>query len=348
MTIQVIDNWPHGDRQLWRAASVPASILDEGGAAARCTPSTVRLGLDAYNAWLKHLDRRGDLPTHERPATRITKSRIQAFIEELRITLADATIAMRLHHLHRMVQVMDGEGAKEVAWLSRLARRISTTAKSSRSKTPRLVHSRVLYVLGLSLMELENMEAALTRNSAVRYRDGLMIAMLACRPLRLGELLALRIDETLRKEGECYVVYLEPHQTKSKRRLQVQYPAALTQFIDFYVARVRSKLTRAQEGASDGDLFWLNRRGRAMSRNHVSHRISKLTYVHLGRDISPHLFRDCAATSIAIHDPAHIGISKNVLGHATCRTGEKHYNQADTISAMRRFQSAIRGHRFEE
>jgi integrase len=67
----------------------------------------------------------------------------------------------------------------------------------------------------------------------------------------------------------------------------------------------------------------------------------RLTRAHLGRDLSPHLFRDCAATSIAVRDPEHGGIIKDDLGHTTFKTGEKFYNQADMTSALRRFQVAV-------
>jgi hypothetical protein len=44
--------------------------------------------------------------------------------------------------------------------------------------------------------------------SLVQYRDGLMIAMLACRPTRQGEFLALQLGGTMRKEGNMYELIL--------------------------------------------------------------------------------------------------------------------------------------------
>jgi hypothetical protein len=39
---------------------------------------------------------------------------------------------------------------------------------------------------------------------------------------------------------------------------------------------------------------------------------------------SPHLFRDCAATTLAIPDPAHVGAVAAILGHTNSRTRCRH------------------------
>ncbi len=52
------------------------------------------------------------------------------------------------------------------------------------------------------------------------------------------------------------------------------------------------------------------------------------TRERFGFPVNPHRFRDCAATSIAIEAPEHVGIILPVLGHARATTGERYYNQA--------------------
>jgi hypothetical protein len=61
----------------------------------------------------------------------------------------------------------------------------------------------------------------------------------------------------------------------------------------------------------------------------------------LGQAINPHLFRDCAATSIAINDPAHVGIASRLLGHRTGSTTERYYNQARSVEASRLMQKSL-------
>jgi integrase len=57
--------------------------------------------------------------------------------------------------------------------------------------------------------------------------------------------------------------------------------------------------------------------------------------------MTPHLFRDAAATAIAIHDPEHVNNIMPVLGHATLTTSEQHYNQAQGLEAGRRYHGTL-------
>ena len=65
---------------------------------------------------------------------------------------------------------------------------------------------------------------------------------------------------------------------------------------------------------------------------------SERTQVAFGVPISPHLFRDCAATTLAIEDPAHVGAAATILGHACSLTTHKHYIQANTLAASQRIR----------
>ena len=69
--------------------------------------------------------------------------------------------------------------------------------------------------------------------------------------------------------------------------------------------------------------------------------ISRLTKERFGHVVSPHLFRDSAATSIAVEDPEHVYVVHSVLGHITTQSGERHYIHARTLEASRRYQRRI-------
>jgi integrase/recombinase XerD len=70
-------------------------------------------------------------------------------------------------------------------------------------------------------------------------------------------------------------------------------------------------------------------------------RIMKLTEKKFGHIVNPHLFRDSAATSIAIEDPEHVRYTMAVLGHGSLTASEKHYNQAGSLEASRRLQRHV-------
>jgi site-specific recombinase XerC len=124
----------------------------------------------------------------------------------------------------------------------------------------------------------------------------------------------------VRREANRYIARLGAEVRKSKRSLEVPYPAELTQAIDTYISHVRPLLARAKRLEEiESDALWLSREGRRISSCNVTHRVKKLSLTHLGRDLTPHLIRDCAATSIATKAPKDVGITRNILGHATLR-----------------------------
>lgn len=68
----------------------------------------------------------------------------------------------------------------------------------------------------------------------------------------------------------------------------------------------------------------------------MSRRIGNATEAFFGRRVPAHLFRDAAATTIAVDKPASIADAHHVLGHATPLTTERHYIQAQSIVASGR------------
>ncbi len=59
--------------------------------------------------------------------------------------------------------------------------------------------------------------------------------------------------------------------------------------------------------------------------------------------VNPHLFRDCAATSLAIEDPAQVRVAAQVLGHGAFATTERHYNLARGQEATESWHRALEG-----
>ena len=78
-----------------------------------------------------------------------------------------------------------------------------------------------------------------------------------------------------------------------------------------------------------------------MTGEAIYERVCLHTRKAFGHPINPHLFRDCLATEIAIHDPKHVRIAAHILGHSDLRTTDRHYNQAQSIEAARRHQRGV-------
>jgi integrase/recombinase XerC len=178
------------------------------------------------------------------------------------------------------------------------------------------------------------------RRGAQVFRDGLMICALVTRPLRRRNFSALDIGKTLIVAPDAVRVSFDGKETKTGNPIEFVYPGILHEAFGFYLSEARPVLRDAATGLDDG-MLWVGRRGRRMDGEEIAQRIGNVTKAGLGRRISPHLFRDCVATEIAIHDPEHIGIVKAILGHTTLATSEKYYNQASSFHATSRQRNVV-------
>jgi integrase len=172
---------------------------------------------------------------------------------------------------------------------------------------------------------------------AVRYRDGLMLAILAARAFRLGNLAQMRLGKHISKVDGVYVCTFSPAETKNGRELVEPLPAALTPYIDRYLDEVRPALLRGHVS----DAFWISTYRGPLSEQSIYTKICAATEDELGVRLNPHLFRDALATGIATDDPEHVRMASRLLGHADPRTTERHYIHAQAITASRRYNNVV-------
>lgn len=112
--------------------------------------------------------------------------------------------------------------------------------------------------------------------------------------------------------------------------VELPFPAAhlpqLERYLSFYwpwLCCLTGHRNPAYPFCEPGNRIWIAKTGAAMSEEVFYKNINKLTTAAFGHPISPHLFRNCLATSIAIHDPHHVHITRVLLGHKTSTTAEK-------------------------
>jgi site-specific recombinase XerD len=199
-----------------------------------------------------------------------------------------------------------------------------------------------LFDLGVNLMvAAERRNAACDR--ATTYRDGLMISLLAARPLRLANLVGLTLNCTLVPRGNEWWIQIPAAETKTKEPIELPWPEPLIDFLHIYLVSHRQLFAQRHGRWTRpiGEALWLSRDGSPMTRRAIYDRIAKCTLKGLGKAIHPHLFRDCAATGIAFEDPRHIRIASRLLGHRTFSTTEKYYNQARGVEASRTMQNYL-------
>jgi integrase/recombinase XerD len=330
-------DWPEPDRLAWEAAIAQGSLLDEGGLASRWRESTRKTVQDAYGRWLTFLERNGWVETNDAsPGERLTPDRLRAFVAELQETVAPNTLRNRITNLAEALRVMAPEF--DFPYLRRARACLKARARPVRNKRAQMAPSRELLQLGLDLTQrAEREDGADELVRAALYRDGLMIMMLTCRPIRRRNFAELRLGLHLVQRGEAYVIVLEGSETKNHRRFEQALPTALTPLIERYLKQYRPQLL----GRAQLDHVWISRKGRPMPDTGIYHAVRKRTKIAFGTGIPPHRFRDCAVTSMGEKDPELVWLAPALLHHADRRVAEIHYNQARDAGAVDLWQGYV-------
>jgi integrase len=235
-----------------------------------------------------------------------------------------------------MIRVLDP--AADRSLVRRMQATLARRAPPSRAKRERMIAPSVLFAAGLARMariDRDRHRKLDVRN--VRYRDGLMLAVLAARAFRRGNLAQMRVDHHISKVDGLYVCTFAAAETKNRRELIEPLPIALTPYIDRYLDEVRPSLLRGHVS----DAFWISTYRGPLSEQSIYTKICAATEDELGVRLNPHLFRDALATGIATDDPEHIRMASRLLGHADPRTTERHYIHAQALAASRRYNGVV-------
>lgn len=332
--------WPALDRGAWAAAVMDAGMLDDSGLAAHWRPETRRSVVRAYGRYLTFLDRHDWLDREAGPAARLTPDRLRAYVAELSGQVAPVTLSGRITELSEALRVMAPRTS--YSYLNLARRRLKARARPSRDKRQRLVPTKSLIGLGFNLMaraETEPFPRELWQ--ACTYRDGLIIVILALRPVRLRNLAAMRLHVNLTRAGDAYQLAFDSDCTKNHRSYVRPLNPRLTPYIERYLTHYRPLLL----GTWESDHVWISWRSKSMDEGSLYGNITKRTKAVFGCALSPHLFRDATMTSLAEQNPEHVWLGMALLHHADPRIAERHYNQALDATAVERYQDAIRDDR---
>src|SRR5262249_50054547 len=182
--------WPAADQLLWeRAMASDDPFADAAGR--RLAKATQHNWLFAWRRFLGFLAIYEPEALDIAPAERLTIARVRAFVAHLAETNAARSVASGVHSLYLVARVMMPE--RDWIWLKTVKTRLYRAAPASGPIGPVITSLRLLE-LGEQLMD-ESRPAAgtpISMSAAVRFRDGLMIALLAFIPIRRKNLATLR------------------------------------------------------------------------------------------------------------------------------------------------------------
>ncbi len=330
-----IAEWPVCHRNNWEAGLRPPTFLDEAGAAARWRQQTIRTTAASYGRWLWFLREIGFLVPDLAPELLASPDHVRAYINHLKEVNAPATVLHRLVGLERALAVIAPQSNR---YMLRCA--INNLAQDYEpvSKRERLQESAALLALGFRLMERAVTASRLSkcRRSAM-FRDGLQIALLALRPLRLRNFSSIEIGRHLIEVGGRWRLIFPGAETKNRKPIDVPFPDELLLALRDYLTVYRPQLA---QGSCNDHALWISACGTPHSPISIRSQICRRTKKAFGLPITPHLFRDCAATSLAVHEPEAVQIAHHVLGNDYL-TMERFYNQARAADAASHFHAAL-------
>jgi integrase/recombinase XerD len=311
-----------GNRQLWQK------------------PRTLDHWRDRYSRWLFSMRRAGrsDVVTFENAVFYVD--------EMVREGLTLTAIAITIDGLLGAMKVV--EPKEDWEWLSESRGRLRALAvRGPKCKSETLVNPARLWGLGLRLIdEARDIDARnrkrkhRSRKAAIRFRDGLLVCVLACVPVRIECLWHSDIGQHLFVEEDIGWLRFAAEETKEDR---ADTRLLSFELVELLVEYRRQWRTRLKSRESDQAL-WIGRNGRRLSVQNMRRIITDNTFLHLGVRITPHLVRDCVATLIKQRYPDKSEVAIHILHHGSETTGRCYQEQCRQIEVQRRALVIMKEH----
>lgn len=332
--------WPPADRAAWQAALREADFLVDAGRGAKWRPASRRSAEGAYGRLLQWMSFQGIDLAAEAPAARVTPERMRSYADFLIVRSAPVTVASTLAILCMALRAMFP--LSDWSWLSKAQSRARRRARPSRNIADHIVPVQELVRLGLGLMEVAQAQLDLTgainedRRRVVAaardYRDGLLIALLALRPVRLKNLLMIELGRHLVERSGTLSLSFTAAEMKTGRPYAKAWPEMLIGPLDRYCRDVRPALISAVASRnpnhplrSAGAFLWIAQGGTPLTEGALQKLLKRHTLPRLGRVVTAQRFRHSAASTGANEDPDNVALIADLLGHTNLRTTERAY-----------------------
>jgi integrase len=345
--------WPAADRLTWLDALQPAQRLKGGGTAAHLRPSSRTTLEQAYSYFLWAVSEGGALHIDAAAAAHVTRQAIEDFIERAERSRSSVSVASAVANVRNMAQKLAPE--QDFRWLNNIEAQLRAKARP-KARFSRMVASEELVEAGLDLMQDARGAKPGSVVQAIMFRNGLIIALLAICPIRVGSFASLTLGGSFLRIGDGWWIRLVADETKSGRPDERLVPSFLTSCVNEYLRTNRPRLLSAGRiGRASGNgaplpeagpelatgPLWISKRGQAMSVATMKETITRTTCRILGVSVNPHLFRACAATTAALHASGHPHLASALLQHTDARITETHYNRASSLQASLRYHAIL-------
>jgi integrase len=333
--------WPVMDQRLWVSATTANDdpFGDAPGTRlAQATREKYRFGWRRFLGFLAINDAEA-LGVY--PAQRLTLERVRCYVSHLSETNRPQSVATQVDGLYQAARMLMPH--EDWTWLRSVKTRLQATAPTHGRPRP-VITSLALVDLGQELMDASKRRTGVSLRmiDAIRYRDGLMIALVGFHPLRRKNLAALEIGRHLVRQGDRWLLLLPRAEVKKKScSIEFEIPELLAPYLAYYLDVIRPRILRD----STSPALWVSPGGAALNYSAIWPIFARHTAARLGIHIAPHDGRDAGATTWAVMAPDQIGVARDLLGHSDLRTTTRHYNRARGIEASRAYTRLIQGMR---
>ena len=229
-------------------------------------------------------------------------------------------------------------GCDKIEWLNRANGRVYFGSNPTQLKKPLPISAETVFAWSVEqLSKLEVMPFGDLVSHAVAWRQALMLGIQIACPVRLRAMVAMTVDKHIVPTGDGFLLRWAAADMKDRQRREMPLPDPLVLPLRRYLDHWRPILLREQITSA----LWISKRGVPLSADSDQSGLALLTKREFSVTLRPHAFRHIAATSIAEKNPAEAGIIRDVLGHATIRMSEMHYNRAEMIAVGRQWQEQV-------
>ena len=338
-------DWPAADQRAWQSALEEDPLAPGGaGVAGDWRPSTIRFAEINYGVWLAWLARKGLLGAGTNPAARATRENLREFLADMRWAgLSEHSVATRLGGVATAFRAIAPEF--DARFISRAAGRVRGRAKPVRDFDTKFRPPEELLELGHQLMAAADNADLSELDQALLFRDGLLIALIVHRPLRISNMAAIKVGQHLQKTRDGYRLAFAAAEMKSPRPFACVFPASLHVALERYLGEFRMLLLARSAAKEPSSALWLGPRGQPLKACAVEAALRRRTRVAFGEAVGPHLLRHIVATTVAEHSPTNVSEVPTILGHQNLETSERHYIHANAIEAGLKLQEAFAARR---
>jgi hypothetical protein len=305
------------------AVRTGVAISDLNSLSALLSPDVVEKVLDAY--WAKN----GETP---KAFTIDLACRFVAIARETKCI--DETACQRLDEMRRDLEDRRRGGLTDKN--TALIRQVLTDG----------VWDRVVK-LPQDLMSAARSQRSSALRAAVTAQLAVAIAILTVAPVRLANLVAIKLGTNLIKPGgpdSNYWLIFPDHDVKNRVRLEYPLNQYVTRLIDEYVHDFRPILLRDR----NDDWLFPGQRGGAKSNILFSGQITQRIYQATGLRMTVHQFRHAAGALILQCRPGEYELVRQLLGHRNAQTTINAYIGLENIHASEIFSKIVMKHMDDE